>query len=107
MPDIKFIIYYINKNSFDEIYDKDDFKSNNNYLIHSKNLRSSKNVFKQKVNSKMSKYYLTKVGEKETSNNNINNNRNLEVEKRIKKNTIKIEIFMKKYLTNEEMITFE
>ena len=56
----------------------------------------------------MSKYYLTKLEEEDTSNNNINNNRNLEVEKMIEKeNSIKIERFMKKYLTKEELVKFE
>ena len=98
LPDIKFIIHYLNENADDDTYEKDDL-----YCYQQpKGLKSAKNVLfhRQKLGTKVQKYVLTKVEEEE--------NRNLEVEKMIEaENASKIDRFMKKYLTKEEFSLFE
>jgi len=97
LPDIKFIIYYIhrNKDDDDDDYLRNEDKFSRNYYSSVKNIKSTKNVLKQKLGNKVSKYILTKVDEEE--------NRNFEIEKMIEgENSIKIENFLKKYLTKEE-----
>ena len=100
LPEIKFIIRYIKKEIEEEYNEKDDDKTSRNYFMHVKNLKSSKNIFQQRLIFKSPKNILSR--EKE------DNKRNLEMEKMTEsENVSKVEKFMTKYLTKEEMKEFE
>ena len=105
LPDIKFIIHYINKNSDESINEKEDYR---NYYS---GIKSAKNVFRQ-TGKNLMKYITTKIEEVDENNyknkNKINFIRNIKIEKMIEnENATKIERFMSKYLTKEEYKSFE
>lgn len=100
LPDIKFIIRYINKNIDDDTNEKEDGPLKLNFYYQSRSIKSTKNIHKQKLGNKISKYLITNVDEEE--------NRNLEVQKMIEtENASKVERFMTKYLTKEEFLLYE
>ena len=91
LPEMKFIVQYINKNNFDEIFENDNL---NNYF---NNRRIDKNIKKQKFRTK----YLTTKNIK--ANLNIDEVKNIEDEDECEK---KIEYFMANYLTRDELKLF-
>ena len=95
IPDMKFIVKYINKNKIIETHGKDDKK---NYFLSIKNRRTDKNVHFQKNGYKISNYLDT--GKDELNKSFENENKN-EIQ-----NEKKIETFMAHYLTREELILF-
>ena len=101
LPDIKFIKYYINMQFDDDTLDSEEKFNKNNY-IYVKSNKSAKNVHRQKVTNKASKYTLTKIDEEGTHTRNIGIEKMIESE-----NATKIDNFMGKYLTKEEYRMFE
>ena len=88
LPDMKFIVRYMNKNNIDEIYKKDN-KKNYVYSYSIKNKRIDKNIHKQKIQT--SKYLSTKKLEIYEEEKNIES-----------ENAEKFEKFMSRYLTRNE-----
>jgi hypothetical protein len=55
LPEVKFIIYYIhNSNNEEELFERED--NNKNFFYSAKNMKSSKNLFKQIAGNRMAKY---------------------------------------------------
>ena len=99
IPEIKFIINYINLQNINDSFEKEEKIKNNNFLYLTKSIKSSKNIHKKKFVTKSFKNPPTKIDK---------DIKILEMEKILEsENAIKFEKFMEKYLTKEEYSIFE
>ena len=103
LPEMKFIIKYLNKSNEEEATGKDE-NINKNYNLYSrKNIKSSKNIIPQKFNSKLNEDFLNTIKEE-----NIQKEKFINVEKMIEnENATKIDKFMSKYLKRNEFSLFQ
>ena len=92
LPEIKFIIKYMNRNNIEELFGKDN-KKKYVYSYSIKNKRIDKNINKQKI--QISKYLSTKKLEIYEEEKNIDN-----------ENAEKFEKFMSRYLNRNESFLF-
>jgi len=103
LPDMKFIIQYLNKSNEEEAAGKDE-NINKSYNLYSrKNIKSSKNIIPQKFNSKLNEDFLNTIKEE-----NIQKKKFINMEKIIEnENATKIDKFMSKYLKRNEFSLFQ
>ena len=107
LPEIKFIMRYINMQNINESFEKEEKvnKKKNNFFYLAKSIKSSKNVRGQKFGNKSSKFLLEEITE---GKNNIKEKKNIDKEKMLEsENIIKFQKFMAKYLTKEEYSLYE
>ena len=102
LPDIKFVIQYLNKNNEEEAVRKDE-SINKSYYLSRKNIKSSKNIIPQKFNSKLNEDFLNTIKEE-----NKQRKKFINVEKMIEnENATKIDKFMSKYLKRNEFSLYQ
>ena len=102
LPDIKFVIQYLNKSNEEEAGRKDE-SINKSYYLSRKNIKSSKNIIPQKFNSKLNEDFLNTIKEE-----NKQRKKFINVEKMIEnENATKIDKFMSKYLKRNEFSLYQ
>ena len=103
LPDIKFIMQYLNKNNEEEASGKEENLPRGGYLFSRKNIKSSKNIIPQKYNSKMDNEFLKTIKKEDRQRKKYIN-----VEKMIEnENASKIDAFMSKYLKRSEFSLYQ
>ena len=103
LPDIRFIIQYLNKSNEEEAAGKDENINKSYYLYSRKNIKSSKNIIPQKFNSKLNADFLSTIKKEDK-----NKQKFINVEKMIEnENATKIDKFMSKYLKRSEFSLYQ